>query len=58
MSTMARTAAFTARFGGAQAKDIISRDRARAQKFLQGLHPHGPTRTHEYRLKHHHGTRR
>jgi len=43
------------------AGEILARDQARAQKFLQGLHPHGPlsraaasTRsTHHHRRKHH-----
>ena len=28
------------------AKQILARDRARAQKFLAGLHPHGPRASH------------
>lgn len=29
------------------AKNILARDRARANKFLAGLHPHGPAAAHE-----------
>jgi len=46
------------------AKQILARDQARAQKFLQGLHPHGPNRSsavstegthhrHHHHKKHH-----
>lgn len=34
------------------AKQILTRDRARAQKFLAGLHPHGPRAFHS-RKSHH-----
>jgi hypothetical protein len=45
----------TVRVAGLSAKQLVAKDRARAQKFLAGVHPHGPARTHEYRRKHHHG---
>ncbi|KAJ7601049.1 acid protease [Mycena floridula] len=37
-------------------KNILARDRARAQKFLAGLHPHGPAAFHEAKKRraHHH----
>ncbi|KAK0187794.1 acid protease [Armillaria mellea] len=43
------------------AKDILARDRARAQKLLAGLQPHGPVGIQELRAKrshhrHHHGS--
>jgi hypothetical protein len=47
----------TARIASVSAKQLVAKDRARAQKFLQGINPHGPKRTHEYRRKHHHGKR-
>jgi hypothetical protein len=34
------------------AKQILSRDRARAQKFLAGLHPHGPHAFNARKLQH------
>ncbi|TFK52338.1 acid protease [Heliocybe sulcata] len=48
---------FTARLKGGHARDIVARDQARAQKFLAGLHPHGPVAFHEARRRrrHHHG---
>jgi len=37
-------------------KHLVEHDRLRAQKFMQGLHPHGPNMVHEARRKrHHHG---
>jgi len=53
---------FTTRLSQNGARDILARDRARAQKLLTGLHPHGPKafheakRLHEARKKHHHTT--
>lgn len=34
------------------AKEILARDRARAQKLLAGLHPHGPRAFHARKLHH------
>ncbi|KAL0574946.1 hypothetical protein V5O48_007020 [Marasmius crinis-equi] len=36
-------------------KHIVNRDRDRAQKFMQGMQPHGPLFVHELRKKGHHG---
>ncbi|OCH92611.1 acid protease [Obba rivulosa] len=49
------------RFAFGSAKELIARDRARAQKVVQGLHPHGPVTFRESRRArrhghHHHGT--
>jgi hypothetical protein len=35
-------------------KHIVEHDRARAQKFMAGLHPHGPKTIHEARRRRHH----
>ena len=40
--------------GPGAAKELLNRDRARAQKHLAGLHPHGPRVWHELRSKHKH----
>ena len=53
---------FNTRLVTKHAKHILQADRARARKFLAGLHPHGPNATHELRKRrhhprhHHHGT--
>ncbi|KZT27469.1 acid protease [Neolentinus lepideus HHB14362 ss-1] len=49
---------FSTRLGGRHAKDIVASDKARAQKFLAGLHPHGPAAFHEAkrRRRGHHGS--
>ncbi|KAE9408853.1 acid protease [Gymnopus androsaceus JB14] len=36
-------------------KHLVEHDRARAQKFMAGLHPHGPKMIHEARRRRHHG---
>ncbi|OBZ71216.1 Polyporopepsin [Grifola frondosa] len=46
---------FASRITASHAKDILARDRARAQKLLLGLHPHGPAAFREARRKRHHG---
>ena len=52
---------FITRVAAHSAKDILARDRARAQKILQGINPHGPVAFHEARRRrhghhhHHHG---
>ena len=53
---MSRTALpFTSRIVAQHAKDILIRDKARAQKLLAGLNPHGPV---QFRKRgHHHGHR-
>ncbi|EPQ54402.1 acid protease [Gloeophyllum trabeum ATCC 11539] len=60
MSSVAiRTVPFTTRLRGLHAKEIVARDKARAQKFLAGLHPHGPAAFHEARRRrrgHGHGS--
>ncbi|OJT15186.1 Polyporopepsin [Trametes pubescens] len=50
-----RSVPFVTRVAGRHAKDIIARDRARAQKILQGINPHGPAAFHELRRRRHHG---
>ncbi|KAI0632318.1 acid protease [Trametes polyzona] len=56
-----RSVPFVTRVAGRHAKDIIARDRARAQKIAQGINPHGPAAFHELRRRrhghhgHHHG---
>ncbi|TFK88713.1 acid protease [Polyporus arcularius HHB13444] len=55
---MASTVPFVARIAGRHAKDILARDRARAQKIMLGINPHGPAAFHEARRRrhgHHHG---
>ncbi|KAI0345956.1 acid protease [Trametopsis cervina] len=49
---------FVSRVVGTHAKEILARDRARAQKLLAGKHPHGPIGVRELRARrhgHHHG---
>ncbi|TFK52340.1 acid protease [Heliocybe sulcata] len=58
-NVVVRSLPFTTRFAGRHAKEIVARDKARAQKFLAGLHPHGPAVFHEARRRrghHHHGS--
>lgn len=50
-----RSIPFVTRVAGRHAKDIIAGDRARAQKILQGINPHGPAAFHELRRRRHHG---
>lgn len=50
-----RSVPFVTRVAGRHAKDIIARDKARAQKILQGINPHGPAAFHELRRRRHHG---
>lgn len=49
---------FAARIVTSNAREILARDRARAQKLLAGLHPHGPAAFHKQELRkrhpHHH----
>ncbi|TCD70209.1 hypothetical protein EIP91_004389 [Steccherinum ochraceum] len=48
---------FSATVVGQHARDILARDRSRAQKLLAGVNPHGPARTHFHQLRktRHHG---
>ena len=39
---MSSPVSFTARVVGTHARDILARDKARAQKYIQGVNPHGP----------------
>lgn len=51
-----RSIPFATRVTKKHAQDIIAHDKARAQKLLQGLHPHGPKVFFEARRhRHHHG---
>ena len=50
---MASTVPFLTRIAGRHAKEILTRDRARAQKILQGINPHGPAAFHEARRRRH-----
>ncbi|KAI0087775.1 acid protease [Irpex rosettiformis] len=53
---MATALPFVSRIVGNHAKEILARDRARAQKLLSGKFPHGPSGIRELRAKrgHHH----
>ncbi|TBU39183.1 acid protease [Dichomitus squalens] len=44
---------FITRVVAHSAKEILTRDRARAQKILQGINPHGPSAFHEARRRRH-----
>ncbi|KAI0826845.1 acid protease [Trametes gibbosa] len=48
-----RSVPFVTRVAGRHAKDILARDRARAQKIAQGINPHGPAAFHELRRRRH-----
>ncbi|KAL7280027.1 hypothetical protein ACG7TL_006441 [Trametes sanguinea] len=48
-----RSVPFVTRIAGHHAKDIIARDRARAQKIMRGINPHGPVAFHELRRRRH-----
>lgn len=49
---MSQTLGFTARvIKNTSAREIVTRDRARAQKLLAGLHPHGPAAFHQQELR-------
>ncbi|KAI8994195.1 acid protease [Trametes punicea] len=50
-SVSSHTLPFVTRIAGRHAKDIIARDRARAQKIMQGINPHGPAASHELRRR-------
>ena len=54
---MASALPFVSRVVGNHAKEILARDRSRAQKLLSGRHPHGPIGVRELRKRHggHHG---
>lgn len=49
-----RSVPFATRLTHQGAKDILTRDRARAQKLLAGIQPHGPAGFHEVRNRRHH----
>ncbi|KAI0333691.1 acid protease [Cubamyces sp. BRFM 1775] len=48
-----RSVPFVSRVAGHHAKEILARDRARAQKIMQGINPHGPAAFHELRKRRH-----
>lgn len=48
-----RTVPFASRIVARSGKEMVQRDRERAQKFMAGIHPHGPLAIHET-----HGTSR
>ncbi|KAH9936082.1 acid protease [Fomitopsis serialis] len=56
-----RSVPFSTRLSVGSAKELVARDKARAQKLLAGVRPHGPLAYHEERQKrsaarhHHHG---
>ncbi|KAI0755096.1 acid protease [Daedaleopsis nitida] len=52
---MASSIPFVTRIAARHAKDIVARDRARAQKILQGINPHGPVSRRTSRHHGHHG---
>jgi hypothetical protein len=55
-----RAIPLSVRFTSGGAKEILARDRARAQKIIAGKHPHGPVISHtakklgHHRLQHQH----
>ncbi|KAF7298759.1 Acid protease [Mycena indigotica] len=49
------SAPFSARVASSGAQDILAKDRARAQKLLAGLSPHGPAAFHKAKDRHRHG---
>ncbi|EMD39767.1 hypothetical protein CERSUDRAFT_71628 [Gelatoporia subvermispora B] len=55
-----RSLPFATRFAFGSARELLARDRERAQKIVAGLHPHGPTAFREARRSrrhgHHHGS--
>ncbi|KAL6303180.1 acid protease [Sparassis latifolia] len=55
-NVLIRTLPFSSRFTIGSGKELVARDYDRAQKLLQGLHPHGPAAAHEARRRrdHHH----
>ena len=48
-----RVVPFTSRVVSRNAREILARDRERAQKLLAGVHPHGPAAVHELRARRH-----
>lgn len=48
------TLRFASRLATTNARELLERDRARAQKILSGNHPHGPKAFKEARYRHHH----
>ncbi|KAF7796287.1 hypothetical protein EIP86_007463 [Pleurotus ostreatoroseus] len=58
MSMMNKVLPFTSRIVARSGKEMVQRDRERAQKLLAGVHPHGPLHFRERRRhhpRHHHG---
>jgi len=53
-SVIIRSVPFVSRLTVGSGKELVARDQARAQKVLQGLHPHGPLRFREARRRRHH----
>lgn len=48
------TVPFVSRVVGRHGKDILARDRSRAQKLLQGMNPHGPLGRELFAARGHH----
>ena len=48
-----RVVPFTSRIVSRNAREILARDRERAQKLLAGVHPHGPLAVRELRSRRH-----
>ena len=50
------TVPFASRIVASSAREMLARDRARAQKIMSGMHPHGPVAIRELRerRRHHH----
>lgn len=53
MSMMNKVLPFTSRVVARSGKEMVARDRDRAQKLLAGMHPHGPLHFRERRRRHH-----
>jgi len=51
MSSALNSLPFATRIVQTGARDIIARDRVRAQRLLAGLHPHGPVAFHNAELR-------
>ncbi|KAI0040822.1 acid protease [Auriscalpium vulgare] len=48
---MSHSLRFATKFANTGARDILARDRARAQKLLAGIQPHGPAAYHAHELR-------
>ena len=49
-----RVLPFSTHFVARNAREMLARDRERAQKIMAGIHPHGPRAVEEFRSRHRH----